>query len=1555
MLKIALFRAKLFQSIFIIALALGIGISFAVDTDNDGMSDLYENLFQLNPTNSTDAVLDYDADLLDNLAESILWTDPDSSDTDRDGWPDNVDSNALSRAVILWGHPRFTYGDTYIYTGPEWWLGAGKTGGSWGVSNAWNVVAGASGATAYVEFDRTVLTHDLVMDLVFEDRSNSVVRLTLLNEDSSEVASLLADLTEGTGERVFRRYSLRLQQYPNATQVAITVDDATGGFQLYSSILYIDQDGDGLDREQELQAGTLDTDMDTDNDGLSDYTEVMLVGTDPLQLDTDGDGLSDLAESQGSIYQVVLNAMKWPKACLDAEARGGHLATITSVVEEQVMIEFVGRSVFSNGFWIGASREADSTVWSWITDEVFDATRWRRSMPSVNVENHAAAYYSGSTLPQWRDRSGGRYGYILEYRAELDPLKADTDGDGLPDGVEIQMGTNPTKTDSDGDGLDDAEEVALGLNPSDRDTDGDGLLDGQERALGTDPLQIDTDGDGLSDLAESQGSIYQVVLNTMNWPKACLDAEARGGHLATITSVVEEQVMMEFVGRSVFSNGFWIGASREADSTAWSWITDEVFDATRWRRSMPSVNVEDHAAAYYSGAMLPQWRDRSGGRYGYILEYRAELDPLKADTDGDGLPDGVEIQMGTNPTKTDSDGDGLDDAEEVALGLNPSDRDTDGDGLGDAEEIVWGTRPDHPDSDGDGLSDKQELDAKGFVFVGKCMTWLEAKRDAEYRGGHLATITSEEEHLLLLESVSNVAMHHKPWIGARREVDMTTWSWVTGKPFSYNLFSALEDRLLDRSRIDNDSASWVRYQSRNLWYVLGKKAYGPYLLEYEQSLDPLNPDTDGDGVLDGAEIEAGSSPFSADTDGDGLTDQEEIDLGLDPQYADTDRDGLTDAQEVAGGTDPLIADMDGDGLLDGEEVLYTRTNPFLADSDGDGVNDRQIMCSVNGAERIAQFDSHHESVWSVTGTGLRLTKIRGGSSATYTLKVEESGVVRFSLQTSWAAGRPARSFEPRIDLYIDGHYIDTLAAVSGIDNAPEYVGFTPWLVAGIHEIKCVILEAGHRVVEKGITLDVVEFHTIDGVDADGDGIQDWMQTLLLKGRDSDGDGLSDYDEVLQYGSDPMNADTDEDGLSDGEEIQAGTDVNNADSDGDGILDGVEIHEVLTNPLQAEFDGTMSVVETVAGCQTNNTIGVWEVQGSELRSKSRRGSVDYIFDFPEQDCYRLTINAAHFWTKSSCMPVIPKDASAFLIYIDGIYVGKYPMVSADGVYVDVRAFLPSLPAGEHTVRLYWENVHRRLAVKIHALELQSLGGPDANANGIKDWVAASIASMAGVDSVIESVVSPVCIEGNARYPELANLEAQSAIGHQQWAIARGVGPRWYANLPLAEDGTTTATVTFQNGAVERPINIEWTAINLMEYDGKTLLIRKGDRVKFVALPEGANGGQFEIEYQLGAAGETLRSPNTPPVDLSFFERGARTPSAGNTPEATTPSSPASRWTSLRVRSRKKIPPASSVANANGASRACHPISSTKWTAPLSSILFPARPISRINRHSSRKSH
>lgn len=150
-----------------------------------------------------------------------------------------------------------------------------------------------------------------------------------------------------------------------------------------------------------------------------------------------------------------------------------------------------------------------------------------------------------------------------------------------------------------------------------------------------------------------------------------------------------------------------------------------------------------------------------------------------------------------------------------------------------------------------------------------------------------------------------------------------------------------------------------------------------------QRTNPANPDTDGDGILDGVEVGrlmsidarcasfvgdadpmSRTNPTAVDSDGDGIADGVEDanrngraePSETDPTNPDTDMDGLADGVEDAnkngvvdtGETDPRRRDTDGDFIGDGLEVNVTRTDPTKADTDGDTCNDGAEDFNQNG-------------------------------------------------------------------------------------------------------------------------------------------------------------------------------------------------------------------------------------------------------------------------------------------------------------------------------------------------------------------------------------------------------------------------------------------------------------------------------------------------------------------------------------------------------------------------------------------------------------------------------
>ncbi|HMO05167.1 MAG TPA: OmpA family protein [Kiritimatiellia bacterium] len=129
-------------------------------------------------------------------------------------------------------------------------------------------------------------------------------------------------------------------------------------------------------------------------------------------------------------------------------------------------------------------------------------------------------------------------------------------------------------------------------------------------------------------------------------------------------------------------------------SDAWSVRGD-------WRTTIAGDNTE-FASILFVGANY-RWGTRIAPKYA--------LSGGDIDSDGDGLTDSREAEIGTNPFDPDTDKDGLSDGEEVlTYGTDPLNPDTDWDGLKDgAEVLTYRTDPKNPDTDNGGVKDGHEV------------------------------------------------------------------------------------------------------------------------------------------------------------------------------------------------------------------------------------------------------------------------------------------------------------------------------------------------------------------------------------------------------------------------------------------------------------------------------------------------------------------------------------------------------------------------------------------------------------------------------------------------------------------------------------------------------------------------------------------------------------------------------------------------------------------------------------------------------------------------------
>lgn len=608
-------------------------------------------------------------------------------------------------------------------------------------------------------------------------------------------------------------------------------------------------------------------------------------------------------------------------------------------------------------------------------------------------------------------------------------------------------------------------------------------------------------------------------------------------------------------------------------------------------------------------------------------------DPLDPDTDGDGLSDYEEIKIyGTNAFMRDTDGDRLSDYEEVKIyGTDPHEIDTDGDGLDDNFEVsyVWDissvtisisgvsiggeiyydhTDPLNPDTDGDGLLDGQEGPMGGY-YAPAAYDFGPNPIIFNYGYTHpLDNDTDDDSYLQMPDGDVVKPVQFLRSMTDKEEIDGITVVFVDPEE-GPALRTFRTNPVCPDTDQDTGSAS----------VLMGDG----YELARDPPTDPLDGDSDDDGIVDGNEGSASpysnkTDPLDPDTDDDNLGDLQEVLLGLDPGDPDTDGDMVSDGDEVLRfGTNPRLRDSDNDRLNDGEELFFWHSNPMSKDSDNDGIIDGDEVLiyftdpmdedtdndNITDLDEIfiyhtnpLEADSDYDGI--VDGDEVfiyhtnPLSWDSDGDSIEYPNEYGEMTWPMSDYREIFEFGtNPLDSdsdndgISDALETYIASGVIPDFTPINldAIDDDTDDDGLLDGQELMIYNVSDIIYPYISYLMDYPLNSSPMS------ADTDGDGLDDYEEIMKYacnaNATDTDHDRLTDYEEVVIYNTSPIFWDTDKDNISDYDEVHGYTvnvsgksmvtymtDPTKSDTDNDMLPDGYEIQILKTDPTNSDEDG-----------------------------------------------------------------------------------------------------------------------------------------------------------------------------------------------------------------------------------------------------------------------------------------------------------------------------------------------------------------------------------------------
>lgn len=501
--------------------------------------------------------------------------------------------------------------------------------------------------------------------------------------------------------------------------------------------------------------------------------------------------------------------------------------------------------------------------------------------------------------------------------------------------------------------------------------------------------------------------------------------------------------------------------------------------------------------------------------------------------------------------------------------------------------------------------------------------------------------------------------------------------------------------------------------------------------QYWTLTDPDDPDTDRDGLLDGDELLSSvtTNPLAYDTDGDGVGDGDEISAGANPYRSDSDFDGLTDAQELGSmtaltGDDFMWLDVSGGtNLLAG--IANTNTKDWKCPLDMVAtINNVQytnmsvrvdgtvyLLCPTNNL--IGNVKNHAGDLANVCWSDKHLA-IAACSADLYARTANWGSAITCDTVTTNGCRYCVVEYR-NIGLASDINSSETMTCQLILPEDEENAVYVSYLCAS-NALKTANLMAGiqcgwMRSWKSGEQFFNLTWPQSSDFPADRVTIKyDIGVGTNPAGLDTDDDGLSDSEEVLIYHSDPLAPDTDGDNILDGIEAVIGTNPISSDTDSDGMPDGWEVQNGLDptlNDADADLDqagenvgdGLSNIMEYVAG--TNPLAADSDEDG--LLDGEEFGWWEYVDALPTFSMVNATNLLNSSWNYDNDRFVLPLPFAFkcagyvhtnITVCVDGV-VGLMSNHDASNFYVSGNncELLGNGTENSHTtIAAYWDNLY-----------------------------------------------------------------------------------------------------------------------------------------------------------------------------------------------------------------------------------------------------------------------